>query len=76
MLSGLWYEYLQELDKDMKRQGHIILLITDNCPSHTLADQPPQNYPQNAPPPPPQLHQAHLDKKLHRKISIYIFNIL
>ena len=52
MLSGLWYEYLGALDKEMKKQGRRILLITDNCPSHPLLTEPPQNYPEDAPPPP------------------------
>lgn len=52
MLSGLWYEYLGELEKEMKKQGRRIMLITDNCPSHPLPTEPPQNYPVDTSPPP------------------------
>ena len=51
MLSGLWYDYLVGLEKEMRKQGRHILLITDNCPSHLPPTEPPQNYPADAPAP-------------------------
>ena len=52
MLSGLWYEYLTELNNDMALAGRKIILVTDNCPSHPLTDKPPKGY---TGPSPPQL---------------------
>ena len=58
ILSGLWYEYLAGLEKEMKKQGRHILLITNNCPSHPPPTEPPQNYPADAPAPPVLSHVA------------------
>ena len=50
MLSGLWYEYLQNLNDSMKIQGRRIALITDNAPTHLPPESPPIDY--KGPPPP------------------------
>jgi len=42
MLTGFWYEYLRESDKEMKKQGRRIRLITENCPSHPPSTESPQ----------------------------------
>jgi len=52
MLSGVWYEYLRDLNQDMRIQGRKIILISDNCPSHPHPETPPENY---SGPTPPQL---------------------
>ena len=41
MLSGLWYEYLCNLEADMKAQGQQIVLLTDNAPTHPHPETPP-----------------------------------
>lgn len=50
MLSGLWYEYLQNLNDSMRAQGRRIALITDNVPTHPPPESPPIDY--NGPLPP------------------------
>lgn len=52
MLSGLWYEYLTDLNKEMARLKRRIILVTDNCPSHPPTNKPPKGY---IGPPPPHL---------------------
>ena len=54
MLSGLWYEYLKDLNNDMALAGRKIVLVTDNCPSHPHTDKPPKGY--TGPPPPHLTH--------------------
>lgn len=50
MLTGLWYEFLRAINDEMRISGRHIALITDNCPTHPLPEQPPLNY--TGPPPP------------------------
>ena len=57
MLSGLWYEYLRNLETDMKEQGRRIALITDNAPTHPPPTKPPIGY---IGPPPPVLDYVKL----------------
>lgn len=54
MLSGLWYEYLGNLNKDMATVDRKIVLVMDNCPSHPPVNRPPKDY--NGPPPPELTH--------------------
>lgn len=50
MLSGIWYEYLRELNAEMeKNQRHIALVMT-NCPSHPRLEKPPKGYDEPLPP--------------------------
>jgi len=32
ILSGIWYQYLGDLNRKMASQGRRIVLVTDNCP--------------------------------------------
>ena len=57
MLSGLWYEYLQNLNNSMKIQGRRIALITDNAPTHQPSENPPIDH---MGPPPPVLDHVKL----------------
>lgn len=50
MLSGIWYEFLGNLNRKMRLEGRRIALITDNCPSHPPAETPPKNYQGSLPP--------------------------
>jgi len=50
MLSGLWYEYLRNLNQSMRIQGRRIALITDNALTHPPPESPPIDY--DGPPPP------------------------
>jgi len=50
MLSGLWYEYLRNLNDKMRIQGRKIILITNNCPSHQHPNSPPGIYEGPIPP--------------------------
>lgn len=50
MLSGLWYEYLRNLNMDMKTQNRFIALITDNAPTYPHPLNPSKGY--NGPLPP------------------------
>ena len=44
MLSGLWYEYLTELNSDMALAGRKVILVMVNCPSHPPTDKPAKEY--------------------------------
>jgi len=57
ILSGLWYEYLQNLNDSMKIQGRRIALITDNAPTQPPPERPPIEYKR---PPPPVLDHIKL----------------
>jgi len=50
MLSGIWYEYLRELNTEMEKNKRRIALVTDNCPSHPPPDRPPKGYDRPEPP--------------------------
>lgn len=50
MLSGIWYEYLRELNTEMQQQKRRIALITDNCPLYPRPNQPPKDYDGPQPP--------------------------
>ena len=44
MLSGLWYEFLNSLNKEICIQDCHIILLADNAPSHPSLLSPPTNY--------------------------------
>jgi len=44
MKSEIWYEYLHQLNTEMRISGRHIIQVTDNCPSHPPVDEPPKNY--------------------------------
>jgi len=50
VLSGIWYEYLRELNTEMEKNKRRIALATDNCPSHPPPDRPPKGYDGPEPP--------------------------
>ena len=54
MLSGIWYEFLSSLNKEMAKQKRQIALVTDNCPGHPRPENPPKDY--TGPPPPILTH--------------------
>lgn len=54
MLSGIWYEFLAKLNRQMAAQNRHIALVTDNCPSHPRPNSPPKAY--CGPPPPVLTH--------------------
>jgi len=54
MKIEIWYEYLHQLNTEIRISGRLIILVTDNCPSHAPVDQPLKNY--EGPPPPVLTH--------------------
>ena len=44
MLSGLWYEYLTDLNKEMALLVRGIILVTNNRPSYPPTNKPPKRY--------------------------------
>jgi len=50
MLSSLWFEFLRILNEEMRIQGRNIALLSDNCPSHSHPNSPPENYEGPIPP--------------------------
>jgi len=50
MLSGLWYEFLNSLNEQMRIQDRHIILLADNAPTHPPPSTTPLNYTGPTPP--------------------------
>lgn len=54
MLTGFCYEFLNNINNEMRLANRYIALVTDNCPTHPKPENLPQKY--NGPPPPVFTH--------------------